>query len=122
MEKAIQIYHSLFPHIGIADWFYCVLGLALHCWLKVKHISLKNFKPDIFFNDFAPVWIYSAVCIIICMGTLPYYIGSYTHLDSALIGYTSGSFFKQVLSQRAQALGLNIEQPNPPGQQTNQNK
>lgn len=118
MQKLIEIYHSLFPQITAADWFYCLLGLVLHCWLKVKHISLKDFKAQIFFNDFAPVWVYSIVCIIISMGTLPYYIGSYSHLDSALIGYTCGSFFKQILKQRADALGVKTEPPNE--QQQNQ--
>ena len=112
MEKIIEIYHSLFPHITIADWFYCILCLAFHNWMKVKHISLKDFKMEVFINDFAPVWIYSMVSIIICLGTLPYYIGSYSHLDSALIGYSSGSLFKQMFKDRAIQIGLGNEQKN----------
>ena len=106
METIIKQYNSLFPQITWVDWFYCLLGLVLHAYLKIRHIDFKTFKLKVFINDFAPVWVYSVACIIICMGTLPTYIGSYNHLDSALIGYSCGSFFKQLFKERIDAIGL----------------
>ncbi len=110
MEKIIEIYHSLFPHTTGADWFYCLMGLVLHAYLKVKHLYWTTFKWKKFVTDFLPVWIYAVVCIVLCMGTLPQYLSNYGLLDSALIGYSSGSFFRNVLKQRAEQINVPLDE------------
>ncbi len=104
MEKIMEVYHQLFPHITYADWVFCLLGLALHCLMKIKHINWYDFNILRFVRDFLPVWIYSVVTIILCLGTLPVYLAGYSVFDSALIGYTAGSLFRNLLKQRSDQL------------------
>lgn len=100
MEKIIEIYHNLFPHTTIADWFYALLGMLVHALMKFKNIPLKEFSFKIFFEDFSIVWFVSLLSIFICLGTLPQILDEFSTLDSALIGYSSSSFLKAVFKSR----------------------
>jgi hypothetical protein len=100
METIYEIYNNLFPHTGMADWFYALLGMLLHALVKLKNIPLGLFKWKIFFEEFAIVWFISFLTIFICLGTLPIVLEKYNTLDSALIGYSSSSLLKSIFKTR----------------------
>jgi hypothetical protein len=100
MKTLIEIYHQLFPHTGIADWYFALMGLLVHVLMKAKHIPFHRFKWRIFIGEFIPVWFLCAVTLIILLGILPVVWKNYNLLDSALIGYSSSSIFKQLLKNR----------------------
>jgi hypothetical protein len=104
METIRQIYHNLFPSIGIADWIYAIAGMLLHGLIKLKNIPFKTFKLKIFLEDFLVVWLISLLSIFICMGTLPQLFPGYSTLDSALIGYSSSSILRSVFNIRSKKL------------------
>ena len=104
METIIENYKHLFPHTSMADWFYALLGLCIHAILKLKTVPLKKFKWQIFLHDFLSVWAISIMTIAICLGTLPQVLDSYSVFDSAMIGYTSSSVFKQLVKTRLSKL------------------
>lgn len=106
MKTLIEIYHSVFPHTSMADWFYALLGLLLHAFIKVKHLSFKNFKWKIFMGEFLPVWHFSVLTVFILLGALPQVMQNYSVLDSALIGYSSSSLFKQLLKSKTGNLNI----------------
>lgn len=106
METFLNSLHSLFPHVESRDWFFAFLGLLLHLSLKVKNIPFKHFKWKILFDEFIPVWFFSLVSIIICLGTLPQVLENYSPLDSAFIGYSASSLFKQLFKTRLSTLGI----------------
>lgn len=106
METFVNIYHSLFPHVELRDWFFAFLGLLLHVGMKLKNIPFRHFKWKIFLDEFAPVWFFTVVTIIICLGSLPQVMTDYSTLDSALIGYSSASMFKQLFKTRLSTLGI----------------
>jgi hypothetical protein len=105
MEDAAKIYESLFPHTSFADWFYALLGLVIHALLKLKTVPLKHFKWRIFLDDFISVWAMSIISIVVCLGTLPQVLDSYSLFDSAMIGYASSSIFKTLTKTRLSKLG-----------------
>lgn len=107
MNTLASIYQSLFPHTGIADWFFACCGLLLHAVIKLKTVPFKQFKWKIFLEDFIAVWIVSLMSIVICLGTLPHVLDHYSLLDSALIGYSSSSILRQLLKQKLSKLGIN---------------
>jgi hypothetical protein len=107
MQQFSSIYQNLFPHTGISDWFFAFLGLLLHAVMKLKTVPLKQFQWRIFLNDFLIVWTIAFLTIIICLGTLPTYLENYSHLDSALIGYSSSSILRQLFKQKLSNLGIN---------------
>lgn len=107
MNTLASIYQSLFPHTGIADWFFALLGLLLHAVIKLRTVPLKQFKWKIFLEDFVAVWVTSITTIVICLGTLPQVLEQYSVLDSALIGYSSSSLLRQLLKQKLSKLGIN---------------
>jgi hypothetical protein len=106
MKTFLDIYHSIFPHTGIADWFFALLGLLVHVVVKLRHLKLSTINWKVFFQDYTIVWLISLITIAICLGTLPQVYSSYNTLDSALIGYSSSSLFKQLLKTR-----FNMELP-----------
>ena len=106
METLIKIYNDLFPQTTLADWFYAFMGLLVHLGLKMKNIPFKHFKWSLFLEEFLPVWYMCMATIIICVGTLPHVMDEYSTLDSALIGYGSSSFFKQLFKFRLSKLGI----------------
>jgi len=106
MEKLTEIYNEAFPHTGMADWFYSLLGLLLHVIIKLKSVPFRQFKWKIFFGEFLPVWQFSALTIFILMGTLPQLMDDYSILDSALIGYASSSIFKEAFKSKTGNLNI----------------
>jgi len=106
METIIENYKNLFPHTGMADWFYAFLGMCIHALLKLKTIPFKQFKWKLFLDDFLSVWAISIVTIALCLGLLPQILDSYSVFDSAMIGYASSSVFKQLVKTRLSKLGL----------------
>lgn len=106
MEKIIEIYNEVFPHTTIADWFYALLGLLLHVIVKLKNVSFKHFKWRMFLGEFLPVWHFSIITIFILVGTLPQVMENYNVLDSALIGYSSSSIFKQLFKSKTGNLNV----------------
>jgi hypothetical protein len=106
METLLNTYQHLFPHTDYRDWFYAFLGLLLHATLKLKNIPFKHFKWKVFLDDFAPAWFFTILTIVICLGTLPQVFMHYSALDSAFIGYSSASIFKQLFKTRMSSLGL----------------
>lgn len=100
MEKLIEIYHDIFPQTGIADWYYAFFGLLFHAVLKLKNVTFERFKWKVFLGQFLPVWFFSLCTIVILLGALPQVLVNYSILDSALIGYSSSSLFKQLLKNR----------------------
>ena len=104
MEKIIEIYHTLFPHIGMADWFYALLGMLLHGLVKIKNIPFKKFKLKIFLEDFMVVWGIAVLSVFICLGTLPMIFPGFSSLDSALIGYSSSSFLRALFKTRTKLI------------------
>lgn len=110
METFVNIYHSLFPHVELRDWFFAFLGVLLHLIVKLKNIPFKHFKWSLFLEEFVPVWFFSLTTVFICMGTLPQVLGNFTALDAALIGYSSSSLFKQLLKQRLSKIGINSKE------------
>lgn len=107
MQTISSIYQTLFPHTGLSDWFFALLGLLLHAVMKLKTVPLKQFQWRIFLNDFLSVWVIASITIIICLGTLPLYLDHYSVLDSALIGYSSSSILRQLFKQKLSKLGVN---------------
>lgn len=106
METFVNAYLSLFPNVEMRDWFFAFLGLLLHVSMKLKNVRLRDFKWKILLEEFAPVWFFSVVTIIICLGTLPQVLSDYSVLDSAFIGYSSSSIFKQLFKTRMSQLHL----------------
>jgi len=106
MEKLIEMYRDVFPHTGIGDWFYALCGLLLHVIVKIKHVPFHQFKAKRFFGEFLPVWFYSVIVIVILVGGLPQLMTNYNLLDSALIGYSSSSIFKQLLKSKTSNLNI----------------
>jgi len=106
METIVNSFQHLFPHTDLRDWFFAFLGLILHVGMKLKNVPFKHFKWKIFLNDFCPVWFFSVVTIIICLGTLPQVMTDFSSLDAALIGYSSSSMFKQLFKTRISTLGI----------------
>lgn len=107
MEKFIDIYHSLFPHTGLADWFYAFVGLMVHVAVKLKNVPLKKFRWRVLLQEYVIVWYISLLTIMICLGSLPQVMSNYSILDSALIGYSSSSFFKQLFKTNLSKLSDN---------------
>ena len=105
MEKIIEIYHSLFPYTGPADWFYALVGLMIHVAVKLKNVPLKKFRWRILLQEYVIVWYISVLTIMICLGSLPQVMSNYSTLDSALIGYSSSSFFKQLFKTKLSKIG-----------------
>lgn len=110
MNTILEIYHSLFPKTGSADWFFAFLGLAFHAIIKLRTVPRKQFKWAIYLDEFLIVWFISLLTITICLGTLPQVLEHYSTLDSALIGYSSSSILRQLFKQKLSTLGLH-EQP-----------
>lgn len=106
MDTLSDIYHSLFPKTGSADWFFAFLGLAFHAVIKLRTVPLKQFKWAIYLEEFIVVWFISLLTITICLGTLPQVMDQYSTLDSALIGYSSSSILRQFFKQKLSKLGL----------------
>jgi len=104
MENIVKIYESLFPHTSMADWFFALLGLCIHALLKLKAVPKGKFKMKIFLDDFLSVWAISIITIVVCLGTLPQVLDSYSVFDSAMIGYASSSIFKQLTKTRLSKL------------------
>ena len=100
MNKVIEMYREVFPHTGLGDWFYAFCGLLLHVIVKIQSVSFHHFKWRRFLEDFLPVWFYSLIAIVILVGVLPQVMPDYNLLDSALIGYSSSSIFKQLLKSK----------------------
>lgn len=106
MNTLINIYNSIFPHTGIADWFFAIMGLLLHALMKLKTVPFKQFQWKIYLEDFVIVWFISLLTITICLGTLPQVLDNYSKLDSALIGYSSSSILRQLFKQKLSKLGI----------------
>lgn len=106
MEKIIEIYNEIFPHTTMADWFYALLGLILHIGVKLSKVSFRHFKWRIFLGEFIPVWHFAVITIFILVGTLPQVMTNYNILDSALIGYSSSSIFKQLFKSKTGNLNV----------------
>lgn len=106
METIRELYHQIFPHTGLADWFYALLGLMIHAIMKLKTVPFKQFQWKIFLEDFIGVWALSVLSIILCLGTLPSVLDGYNQLDSALIGYSSSSMIRQLFKQKLSKLGI----------------
>ena len=106
METILKIYDTLFPNTTIEEWFYGLLGMLLYLGVKVKNIPFRRFKWNLFLDEFIPVWFFSAITVIICLGTLPQLLTDFSVVDAALIGYSSSSLFKQLLKSRISKLGL----------------
>lgn len=106
METIIGIYHNLFPHVELRDWFFAFLGILLHLIVKLKNIPFKHFKWPLFLEEFVPVWFFSIVTVFICMGSLPQVMSGFTSFDAALIGFSSSSLFKQLLKNRLSTIGI----------------
>jgi len=106
METILKIYDCLFPNTTMEEWFYGLLGMVLYLGAKLKNIPLKRFKWYILLDEFIPVWFFSAITVIICMGTLPQILTDFSILDAVLIGYSSSSLFKQLLKSRISKLGI----------------
>jgi hypothetical protein len=100
MNSLIHLYNSFFPNTQLADWFFALLGLLVHVLVKLRHLKVSTINWKVFFKDYTTVWLISAITVIICLGTLPLVYPSYNTLDSALIGYSSSSLFKQLLKTR----------------------
>lgn len=110
METIVSTFQHLFPNTGYRDWFFSFLGLLLHLSLKLKNVPLKQFKWKILLDDFAPAWFFTIVTIVICLGTLPQVFVHYSALDSAFIGYSSASLFKQLFKTRMSTFGIKWQQ------------
>ncbi len=106
MQHIISIYNSIFPHTSLSDWFFAFLGLLLHVVMKLKTVPIAQFKWHILLSNFLWVWIIALITIVICLGTLPTYLDSYSVLDSALIGYSSSSIIRQLFKQKLSKLGI----------------
>ena len=106
MKTIIDIYHEIFPHTTIADWFYALLGLLLHVAVKLKNVSFKHFKWKTFLGEFLPVWYFALIAIFILVGGLPQVMSDYNILDSALIGYSSSSILKQLFKSKTEKLNI----------------
>ena len=106
METILKIYDTLFPKTTVDEWFYALLGMLLYIGAKLKSVPFRHFKWNLFWDEFIPVWFFSAVTVIICMGTLPQTLTDFSILDAALIGYSSSSLFKQLLKSRISKLGI----------------
>lgn len=106
METLSNIYHNLFPHVELRDWFFAFLGIMLHLAVKLKNIPFSHFKWSLFLEEFVPVWFFSFTTVFICMGSLPQVLVNFSSFDAALIGYSSSSLFKQLLKQRLSKLGV----------------
>lgn len=106
METIVNGFQQLFPHTDMRDWFFALLGLILHAGMKLKNVRWRDFKWKILLEEFMPVWFFSVVTIVICLGTLPQVLSDYSTLDSALIGYSSSSLFKQLFKSRMSNLSI----------------
>ena len=100
METLLHMYRDLFPYTTKEEWFYALLGMLLYIGVKLKNVPFKNFRWKLFWAEFIPVWYFSSLTIIICLGTLPNLLQDFGSLDAALIGYSSSSLFKQLLKSR----------------------
>ena len=110
MEPILNTLSHLFPGVEARDWFFAFLGVLLHLIVKLKNIPFKHFKWPLFLEEFVPVWFFSLVTVVICMGTLPQLFANFSSLDAALIGYSSSSLFKQLLKQRLSKIGMKGEE------------
>jgi len=106
METIASTFQHLFPQTDCRDWFFALLGLILHVGMKLKNVPFRHFKWKIFLEEFVPVWFFTIVTIVICLGTLPQIMADFSTLDSALIGYSSSSIFKQLFKSRMSTLGI----------------
>ena len=106
MEKLTEMYREVFPNTGLGDWIYAICGLLLHVIVKLKNVSFKHFKWKRFLGEFLPVWFYSLISIAILVGGLPQIMTNYNFVESALIGYSSSSMFKQLLKSKTSNLNI----------------
>lgn len=106
-NQILDYYTQVFPNTSWADWFYALLGLFVHTLLKLKTVPLKQFRWRIFIEHFIPVWFVALIHIVILVGTLPQVLEHYNQLDSALIGYSASSIFRQLFKTKLSKLGLN---------------
>lgn len=104
MNLLMNIYSDLFPHTGIADWFYAFAGVMLHVLLKIKNIPWEKLDWKVWIKHNLLGVIYTAITIVIMLGILPSVFANYNAVYSLFVGYSFNSMFKQLLKTRSTIL------------------